>query len=230
MLRTRVVVGRQRELDLRTARIAQGDLEGLGVACAELGVHLRDLAAVLALAAELCRRGQPLLLATPAINVAARLAEVETFEVVVLGGQLRGASFGGVGPLTMAALKAIRADVAFISPDRLDTFVDAEVADAMATRAAWLVVLADSTKFAAGGSAMLTPWERIDDLVTEAIDPVLADRLAEAGGAGHGRPVKPRSLSGTDRAYCHRLAPALSGGGNGGGRGPTDVWPLPRRN
>lgn len=28
---------------------------------------------------------------------------------------------------------------------------------------------------------MLTPWERVDDLVTEAVDPALADRLAEAG-------------------------------------------------
>lgn len=141
-----------------------------------------------ALAEELCRRGQPLLLATPAINVAARLVDVETFEVIVLGGQLRGASFGSVGPLTMAALKAIRADIAFISPDRLDvdgpvfnTFIDAEVAAAMAARAARLVVLADSTKFAPGGSAMLTPWQRVDDLVSEAIDPALADHLADAG-------------------------------------------------
>lgn len=151
-------------------------------------VLLGDGSTAFALTEELCRRGQPLLLATPAINVAARLVEVETFEVIVLGGQLRGASFGSVGPLTMAALKAIRADIAFISPDRLDvdgpvfnTFADAEVADAMAARAARVVLLADSTKFTPGGSAMLTPWERIDDLVTEAIDPALDDHLAEVG-------------------------------------------------
>lgn len=150
-------------------------------------VLLADGTTLLALVEELARRRQPLLLATPAINLAARLAEVDTFEVIVLGGQLRGPSFGSVGPLTIAALKAIKADVAFVSPDRLDvdgpifnTFVDAEVADVMASRAARLVVLADSGKFAAGGSAMLTPWERVDDLITEAVDPALADRLAEA--------------------------------------------------
>lgn len=151
-------------------------------------VLLGDGTTPFALAEELCRRGQPLLLATPAINIAARLVEVEAFEVIVLGGQLRAASFGGVGPLTMAALKTIRADIAFISPDRLDvdgpvfnTFADAEVADAMAARATRVVVLADSSKLASGGSAMLTPWQRVDDLVTEAIDPALAGRLDKAG-------------------------------------------------
>ena len=150
-------------------------------------VLLGDGTTLFALAEELARRRQPLLLATPAINLAARLAEVETFEVIVLGGQLRGASFGSVGPLTIAALKTIKADAAFVSPDRLDvdgpvfnTFVDAEVADVMSARAARLVVLADSSKFAPGGSAMLTPWERVDDLITEAVDPALAERLAEA--------------------------------------------------
>lgn len=177
------------ELRRRRNAAAKG---ALAVAAADLVtdhtvVLLGDGTTLFAFAEELARRRQPLLIATPAINLAARLAEVETFEVIVLGGQLRGASFGSVGPLTIAALKSIKADIAFVSPDRLgldgpifNTFADAEVADAMAGRAARLVVMADSSKFAPGGSAILTPWERVDDLITEGVVPALADRLAEA--------------------------------------------------
>lgn len=151
-------------------------------------VLLGDGTTPFALAEELCRRAQPLLIATPAINIAARLAEVDRFEVIVLGGQLRGASFGAAGPLTMDALKTIRADVAFTSPDRLDmegpvfnTFADAAVARAMADRAARFVVLADSSKLTTGGSAVLTPWERVDDLVTDAVPAELREHLERCG-------------------------------------------------
>lgn len=88
----------------------------------------------------------------------------------------------------MDALKTIRADVAFTSPDRLDmegpvfnTFADAAVARAMANRAARFVVLADSSKLTTGGSAVLTPWERVDDLVTDAVPAELREHLEKCG-------------------------------------------------
>ncbi|MFC4242548.1 DeoR/GlpR family DNA-binding transcription regulator [Gryllotalpicola reticulitermitis] len=150
-------------------------------------VLLGDGTTPYALAEELCRRAQPLMIATPAINIAALLAEVSRFEVIVLGGQLRGASFGTVGPLTSVALNTVRADIAFISPDRIDvhgpvfnSFADAEVARAMADRAARLVTLADSSKFSSGGSAMMVGWDRVDNLITDAVDPVLLEYLHAA--------------------------------------------------
>lgn len=149
-------------------------------------VLLGDGTTTYALADELVRRAKPLMIATSAINIAARLAEVDHLEVLVLGGLLRGASYGTVGPLATAALGTLRADIAFISPDSLhpdgpvfNSFADAEVTRLMMARASRRVVLAHSGKFLRGGAAQLMRWEEIDDLVTETVPDRLAEHLAE---------------------------------------------------
>ena len=77
----------------------------------------------------------------------------------MLGGQLRDASYGMVGPLTRLALETLRADIAFITADALDetgpidnNSLDAEVARVMSANAARTVVLADSSKIGPGGA------------------------------------------------------------------------------
>jgi DeoR/GlpR family transcriptional regulator of sugar metabolism len=51
----------------------------------------------------------------------------------------------------------------------------------MAANAARTVVIADASKFAPGGSTRILPREDVDDLITNAVSPAFADRLAEAG-------------------------------------------------
>lgn len=151
-----------------------------------MSVMLGDGSTALAVAEELRRMESVISVATPALNIAERLAGVESIEVTVLGGMLRGSSFGTVGPLTTAALLSMRADIAFLSPDRLDerglvfnSMMDAEVAQTMAARADRVVVIADSSKFAPGGMAALTTWDRVDDLITERISPLTSARIQD---------------------------------------------------
>jgi len=178
--------------DLRRRRNASAK-GAIAVAAAQLitgqmAIFLPDGSTTLALAEELKGQGQPLSVATSALNIAVRLADTNGIEVTVLGGLLRGSSFGTVGPLTTAALQGLRADIAFISPDRLDrtgpvtnSMLDAEVARTMAANATRTVVIADASKFTPGGSTRILPWEDVDDLITNAVSPAFADRLAEAG-------------------------------------------------
>jgi DeoR/GlpR family transcriptional regulator of sugar metabolism len=180
------------ELRRRRNASAKG---AIAVAAAQLvtsrmAIFLPDGSTTLALAEELKRRAQPLSVATSALNIAARLADAEGIEVTVLGGLLRGSSLGTVGPLTTAALQSLRADIAFISPDRLDrsgpvtnSMLDAEVGRTMAANAARTVVVADASKFTRGGSARILAWAEVDDLVTDAVTPAFAAALAEAGVA-----------------------------------------------
>ncbi|WP_349827398.1 hypothetical protein [Brevibacterium litoralis] len=90
----------------------------------------------------------------------------------------------------VAALRAVRADLAFVSPDRLDreglvfnSFDDAEVIRTMATRAATTVALADASKYSAGGAALALRWSRLDRIVTDTLPSVLVEPLGEAGVA-----------------------------------------------
>lgn len=177
--------------DLRRRRNARAKSAIAAAAARLVGVNtaifLGDGSTATALAEVLAQRGQPLWVATTGLNIAQRLSTVVGMEVIVVGGQLRGNSFGTVGPLATGALANLRADMAFLVPDWLDlsgpvfnSLADAEVAEHMARRSDRTVILADSSKFAPGGSARILHWEQVDDLVTESIDPALVERLTKA--------------------------------------------------
>lgn len=176
--------------DLRRRR--NGRAKGaIAIAAAKLvrantAIFLGDGSTATALAEVLVQRGHPLWVATTGLNIAQRLSTVIGMEVIVIGGQLRGSSFGTVGPLATGALANLRADMAFLVPDWLDlsgpifnSLADAEVAEQMARRSARTVILADSSKFGAGGTAQTLRWQQVDDVITESIDPALADRFAK---------------------------------------------------
>lgn len=180
------------EFELRRRRNASAK-GAIAVAAARMvaprmALFLQDGSTALALAEELRLTGLPLSIATSALNVAQRLAGSGEIEVTVLGGHLRRTSFGVVGPMTTSALGQLRADIAFLPPDLLDqegpvsnSLADAEVAQHMSRHAARTVVIADASKYGAGGTARIARWEDVDDLVTDAVAPALGPRLEEAG-------------------------------------------------
>lgn len=149
-------------------------------------IFLGDGSTATALAEVLIQRDEPLWVATTALNIAQRFSTVDRIEVVVIGGQLRGSSYGTVGPLAIAGIANLRADIAFLVPDWLDlagpvfnNLADAEVAQHMARRSTRTIILADSSKYAPGGTAHMLTWHQADELITEAITPALGDRLAK---------------------------------------------------
>lgn len=176
--------------DLRRRRNA-GAKDAIAATAAKLvaihtAIFLGDGSTATALAEVLAQRGQPLWVATTALNIAHRLSMVGGMDVIIIGGQLRGHSYGTIGPLATTVIAGLRADIAFLVPDWLDrsgpvfnNLADAEVAQHMARRSTRTVILADSSKFAPGGTARLLTWQQVDELITDALPAALADRLAQ---------------------------------------------------
>ncbi|GAA0443319.1 transcriptional regulator [Acrocarpospora corrugata] len=178
---------------LRRRRSAR-DKGAIAVATAALippgsAVFLNDGSTTFALSEELAGRGGPLWFATSALNIAARLAGVATFDVNVIGGSLRGSSFATSGPMATAALGRFTADFAVLGCDGLDldsgvgwnSLADAEIAQVMARRAARTIVVADAGKFDRPARVGALGWDDVDDLVTNAVDHDWSAHLKTAG-------------------------------------------------
>ncbi|GAA1018372.1 transcriptional regulator [Acrocarpospora pleiomorpha] len=152
-------------------------------------LFINDGSTTFALCEELAGRGDPLWVATTALNVAERLAGVGVFEVIVIGGTLRGSSFATSGPMATAALEQFTADFAVIGCDGLDlesgvrwnSLVDAEVAQVMVRRASRTIVVADSSKFGHRARVGTLNWDAVDDLVTDSITDEWSKHLESAG-------------------------------------------------
>lgn len=160
-----------------------------GLVRTEASLFINDGSTALALAETLAARGERAWVATSALNIAERLASTGTIEVVVLGGTLRGSSFGTIGPLATATLAELSADVAFLGCDGFDpeggvrsnTLMDAEIARAMAAGARRVVVIADASKLHNAARARIVGWDAVDDLITDAGGPELERALRQAG-------------------------------------------------
>ncbi|OBF25007.1 DeoR/GlpR family DNA-binding transcription regulator [Mycobacterium sp. ACS4331] len=177
--------------DLRRRRNAR-EKGAIALAAADLVMNrtsllLNDGSTTLALAEELCSRAQALWIATTGLNIGERLASVPSFEVNVIGGALRGSSFGTSGPLATAAISQLSVDITFISCDgadldlgvRFNTLADAEIAATMARQAGRVVVLADSSKIGQPAIAGTLGWADVDVLVTNECDEQWAERLRD---------------------------------------------------
>jgi DeoR/GlpR family transcriptional regulator of sugar metabolism len=149
---------------------------------------LNDGSTTLALAEELVSQAQPLWVATRGLNIGERLASLSVMEVVVIGGALRGSSFGTVGPLATAALSQLTVDTTFLGCDGLDlelgarfnSLPDAEVAAAMARQGRRVVMLADGAKVGHRSRAGSLGWTEIDVLVTNQLSDDWQERLRAA--------------------------------------------------
>lgn len=137
-------------------------------------------------------RGGPgsLTVVTNSVPIVAELAQHDDIEVVALGGLVRGHSLAMIGPLTVAALARVHADVAFlgatgVSPRRglcTPNLIEAETKAAMVRSADRCVALVDASKLAGASLAPFCAWAELAALITDRpVPPPLADVLHEHG-------------------------------------------------
>ena len=126
---------------------------------------------------------------TGALNIAQLLAGSAGIEVIVLGGLLRATSFGTTGPLSVDAIKSLRADVAVLAPDgitleggaRTFSLDDAASARAMAESASRTIVLASPGKVGLAVRARVVGWDRVDVLVASRLPAEFARGVGQHG-------------------------------------------------
>jgi DeoR/GlpR family transcriptional regulator of sugar metabolism len=109
------------------------------------------------------------------LNVAMCLAESPGIQLIVTGGILLESVYALVGPRTVAELRDLHVDRAFLGADAIHhedgitnvTFVEVEVKRAMIGTAREVVVLADATKFGHRALAPVCPLDAINAIVTD---------------------------------------------------------------
>ncbi|MEV5890082.1 DeoR/GlpR family DNA-binding transcription regulator [Nonomuraea fuscirosea] len=184
-------------LRYKTARHA-GEKHRIAAAAAELvtpgaviglngGTTTSELARVLATRSTL---ESGFTIVTNALNIAAELTVRQHVKIVVTGGVARQQSYELIGPLAGGVLEQVTLDVAFLGVDALDVSLgasahhegEASVNNLLISRAAQVVVVADSSKVGKRAFSRICPIGRIDTLVTDAQLPdAPANELADAG-------------------------------------------------
>lgn len=150
-------------------------------------VFLSDGTTAFALAQCIVQRR--LTVVTCGLNIAQLLAGCAGIEVLVIGGRLRGTSFGTTGPLSVDAIAGLHADVALICADgvtltggvRAHSIDDAAVARAMSEHASQTVVLASPAKIGLEARMRVVDWPQVDELVATPLPVEFARGLQERG-------------------------------------------------
>ncbi len=149
------------------------------------GSVLLDAGTTTARMATLLPRDVTLTVMTNAVPVAARLAGLTAIELHLLPGRVRATTQAAVGEDTVAALRRLRVDVAFIGTNGLTLrhglstpdHSEAAAKRAMVGAAERVVVLADSTKIGRENTVRFADLSDVDVLVT---DDGISDRDANA--------------------------------------------------
>jgi DeoR/GlpR family transcriptional regulator of sugar metabolism len=152
-------------------------------------VFLNDGSTVMSLAREIVARRLRLFVATPALNVATRLAESAAVTACLLGGFVRETSLATWGPFAERMLEQINADLALLSPDGFSlrhglSFAQAEdaaIARKMMQQASRCVALVTGSKLSRVGRISAAPATAVQTLVTDRIEPALRERLEARG-------------------------------------------------
>ena len=139
---------------------------------------------------------------TPSLPVMAALANRAGIEIIGLGGVLHSESQGFAGPATLAALQSLHVRQTFLSATAIGQGAlwcgnpwDAETKRELVRVSDQVVLLADSSKFAAASLANIVPLtaihvlvtdegiaqEHLDELRRAGVDVLIARTLAEAG-------------------------------------------------
>ncbi len=116
-----------------------------------------------------------LLVVTNSVPIAARLAGLGSVSLQLLGGRVRGLTQACVGDQTIAALEALRVDIAFIGTNGLTIRHGASTPDpdeaavkrAMVGSANFVVLVADSSKIGREEFVSFAPIDSLDVLVTD---------------------------------------------------------------
>jgi DeoR/GlpR family transcriptional regulator of sugar metabolism len=150
------------------------------VSCLRPGevLGMNDGSTVMQVAREIVDSRIELMVATNALNVALVLLESEALHVTVVGGLLRRASFGTYSPMD-DSIASVRFDSVVLGIAGMDAEAgiamhhpfDMIFARRLVDRANRVIVVADSTKWSAGGYAHVAGWDEVDLLVTDSVPP-----------------------------------------------------------
>ncbi|GAB3003606.1 DeoR/GlpR family DNA-binding transcription regulator [Saccharothrix stipae] len=135
-------------------------------------------------------RGRPVAVMPLSLHAVRELLDAPEVRLLLPGGEPRPGELAMVGPLALASLRALRFDVALLSPCAIDldagltahNLADAEVKQQAMAVSARTVVLADSTKFGRTALAHVCPADRPDVLVTDPDTPADVRRELDARG------------------------------------------------
>lgn len=152
-------------------------------------VFMNDGSSIMAIAKAIVAAGIEIFVATPAVNVATKLAENPKATVCLLGGFVRQTSLATSGPFAEAMAAQINADLAFISPDGLGaqtglTFThthDAALAKCMAGRAQRVIAIAVAAKLARTERISALPLSAVSEIITGCGDAAVLQNLRHSG-------------------------------------------------
>ena len=152
-------------------------------------VFLNDGSTIMSVAREIVAAGMEVFVTTPAVNVAAKLAESSAVTVCLLGGFVSQSSLATSGPFAEAMASQINADLALISPDGISpahgiTFSrahDAALARKLIAQSRRTVVVATSAKFQRVERITAAAVADVDFVITDAIDERIASEMKDAG-------------------------------------------------
>ena len=151
---------------------------------------LFDAGTTTARVAALLPPDRELLAVTNSVPIAARLANLTSISLQLLGGQVRGLTQAVVGEQAVRALESLRVDIAFIGANGISVRHglstpdpgEAAVKRAMVACANFVVVVADSSKIGAEDFVSFASINRVDVLVTDSeISPADRGDLADHG-------------------------------------------------
>jgi DeoR/GlpR family transcriptional regulator of sugar metabolism len=129
---------------------------------------------------------------TTSLPIASELQSCDAVDLVLLGGALRREAPDLIGPLTESNLEQLKADIAFIGADAVDSqgraynhsMAVARMLTRMATSARQVYVVADSTKIGQTALARFGNLKAWNGLITDrGLAPALATSLKRAGCA-----------------------------------------------
>jgi len=154
-------------------------------------VFMNDGSTIMAIAKAIVAAGLDVFVATPAVNVATKLAENPKATVCLLGGFVRHTSLATTGPFTETMAAQINADMAFISSDGLSaegglTFThaaDAALAKCMVAHAARVIAVTVTPKIGRNERITAVPAAHIHEIITGCADEAKLRPLKSAGVA-----------------------------------------------
>ena len=152
-------------------------------------IFMNDGSTIMAIAKALVASSIEVFVATPAVNVATKLAENPRATVCLLGGFVRHTSLATTGPFTETMAAQINADIAFISSDGLSagnglTFThaaDAALAKCMVAHSARVIAVTVTPKIGRDERITAVPVNHIDVVLTGCADEEKLDPLRSVG-------------------------------------------------
>ena len=116
------------------------------------------------------------------------LKNEESVNLIVLGGTLRRASMGTIGPIATNAVKSMNVDIFFLgaaayNQEIISSYdvIEVELKKNMIHSADKVVLLADSSKYGKKAFSTISSWDLIDTFITDKIDNDFREKLEELG-------------------------------------------------